>query len=43
MGRNRGSRTEDTRKGGDIDMLIVQPNIQKQAIHEVAQATGILL
>ncbi|TDN60950.1 nucleotidyltransferase domain-containing protein [Halothiobacillus neapolitanus] len=71
-----GSRTDDTRKGGDIDLLvelpspqsevqrkrlsfvarlqqrlgdqpidvlIVQPNTQKQAIHEVAQATSIPL
>jgi len=71
-----GSRTDDTRKGGDIDLLvelsspqpevqrkrlsfvarlqqrlgdqpidvlIVQPNIPKQAIHEVAHATGIPL
>jgi len=43
MERNRGSRTDDTHKGGDIDVLIVQPNTQKQAIHAVAQATGIPL
>lgn len=41
MERNRAPRTEDTHKGGDIDVLIVQPNTPIQAIHEVAQATGI--
>jgi predicted nucleotidyltransferase len=71
-----GSRTDDTRKGGDIDLLIelpspqtevqrkrlsfvarlqqrlgdqpidvliVQPNTPKQAIHAIAQATSIPL
>lgn len=38
-----GSRVDDEARGGDVDVLVIDPATALQPVHHAAQATGVVL